>query len=391
MRPVVLFLLLIFLLTACESGAVVFAPTPLPPDVSPLSYEHPSGAFTITVPRTWAIYEQYTTTLATAAFYPAGEDQPLIVVAAVKLEDTLDSPAFSVLLNRYQTEIRPDSAHYKEESREAMGDGSWRMGGLRLTAGGITQQLNTFIQLEGVVLGIVEVILPQQPSRLAEVQAAVNSFALNAENGLEATEAQTLARVARSPLEIMNVSTWQTPAGVFYITGEIANTGTTPVSNIPIRAELVTQDGLPVAEALDTAMGYGIQPGGFAPFSLRFGQGQPSLSAGYTLQLGNAEWQLQPDTPFIANEALRWTDESEFTADGALIITGTVTNISDTLVREVRAVVTIFDTEQRVTAAAFANARPAELAPDEEAVFEFIITEYGQTPANYIVNVQGMP
>jgi hypothetical protein len=343
------------------------------------------------VPRTWAIYEQYTTILATAAFYPPGEDEAGLVVAAVKLADVPDSAALSTLLNSYQTEIRPDASRYKEESREAMGDGSWRMGGLRQTAGGITQQINTFIQLEGTALGVLEVILPQTPARLAEVQAAVNSFVLHSENGLEVAEAQTLGRAAQSTLAITNVSTWQTSAGVFYITGEIANTGTIPVSSVPIRAELVTADGLPVAEALDTAMGYGIPPGGFAPFSLRFGQGQPSLSAGYILQLGNAEWKSQTSAPLIGTEALRWTDESEFTADGALIITGTVTNAGASLVRGLRAIVTVFDGEQRVTAAAFADARPTDLAPDETAAFEFIITEYGQAPANYIVTVQGQP
>lgn len=386
-----LMLALLALLTACEGGAAVFAPTPLPPDVSPLRYDHPSGAFSITVPRTWSIYEQYTTTLASATFYAPGSLDPALVAAAVNLGTAPDSAALSALLTRFQTEIRADAARYKEESRSAMGDGSWRMGGLRQTAGSITQQVNTFLQLEGTVFGFVEVVLSTDNARNNALQAALNTFILQTDTTLEAADADTLARVSSGGLEIANVSTWQTAAGVFYITGEIANMGTTTVMAVPVRAELRTADELPIVEALDTAMGYGISPGGFAPFSLRFGGGQPSLSAGYILQIGNAQWQPDAAAQIIGGESLEWTDESQFTADGTLVITGTVTNTGSRLVRGLRVVVTVFDDAQRVTAAAFTDARPAEIAPDETAAFEFLITEYGAAPANYIINVQGQP
>lgn len=386
-----LIIALLVLLTACEGGAAVFAPTPLPPDVSPLRYDHPSGAFSITVPRTWSLYEQHTTTLASATFYAPGSDDPALVAAAVNLGAAPDSTALSALLTRYQTEIRPDAVRYKEESRSAMGDGSWRMGGLRQTTAGITQQINTFLQLEGPIFGVVEVVLSSDAARNNALQAALNTFSLHSEAALEAADADTLARVSRGGLEIANVSTWQTAAGVFYITGEIANTGTSIVTDVPVRAELRTADDLPIVEALDTAMGYGILPGGFAPFSLRFGGGQPSLSTGYILQTGNAQWQPNAEAQIIGSESLEWTDESQFTADGTLVIIGSVTNTGAQLVRGLRVIVTVFDDAQRVTAAAFTDARPAEIAPDETANFEFLITEYGAAPSNYIINVQGLP
>ncbi|HLV36001.1 MAG TPA: hypothetical protein VKY59_12835, partial [Spirillospora sp.] len=125
-----LLLLLILWLAGCGSGAVMFAPTPLPPDLSPLRYEHPSGVFAVTVPRHWPAFTQHATTLAAASFAPPGSPSPLVTLAVVNLGQPPDSSAFSDLINRYQREIRADALRYKEESRQAMGDGSWRMTGL---------------------------------------------------------------------------------------------------------------------------------------------------------------------------------------------------------------------------------------------------------------------
>ncbi len=61
-------------------------------------------------------------------------------------------------------------------------------------------------------------------------------------------------------------------AGVFFITGEVANYGGAPVANVPVQAVLSTDEQMGASEALDVVMGYAIPPGGFAPFSLRFGE-----------------------------------------------------------------------------------------------------------------------
>ena len=120
------FLFLIFLLAGCSGGAVVFAPTPAPPDLSPLHYDHPSGAFSVDVPRQWPVFAQNTTTLAAASFAPPDSLTPPLTFAVVKLSDSAES--FSDILNRYQITIRADLSHYKEVSREAMGDGQGASG-----------------------------------------------------------------------------------------------------------------------------------------------------------------------------------------------------------------------------------------------------------------------
>jgi hypothetical protein len=386
-----LFPALLALLTGCGGGAVIFAPTPLPPDISPMRYQHPGGAFGLVVPRTWAVYEQNTTTLATAAFSPPGSDHPALTVAVINLGRSLDTAEFGDLLNRYQTHIRPDLARYSEQSRQAMGDGSWRMAGLRALAGGDWQQVNTFIEQTGGFIGVIEAVIPADADLLAELQGVINTFEINTEAELQSAELPVLVAASSVPLDVVRVATWTTPAGVFYITGEIVNYGGAPVVGLPVRAVLYSEEGLPVADAQDVPMGYGILPGEFAPFSLRFGQGQPAIARTYTLTLGDGDWQPPPAGVIHGGDVLRWEDESAFNEQGELVISGTVTNTGGQTVRSPRAVVTVFGPDQTVIAARFADLTVTALQPGTAAPFEIIVPELGDQPEEYIVTIQGVP
>jgi hypothetical protein len=158
---------------------------------------------------------------------------------------------------------------------------------------------------------------------------------------------------------------------------------------VPIQVDLRSADGLTVTGAVDTVLGYGIPAGGFAPFSLRFGQGQPSLASTYTVALGGEDWQ-QSETVIYGQNEMSWTDESRFDTFNRLIINGTVSNISQNVIRQPRALVTVFDSAQNVIAASFTDVTD-ELPPGASAPFEITLPEIGGEPANYIVNVQGLP
>lgn len=383
-------LLCALLLAACSGGAVVFAPTPSPPDVSPLTYMHPGGAFSVSVPRSWSVYAQNTTTLASAAFAPPGADEPALRFAVINTGARIASGDLADILNRYQMQIRPDARRYNEVSRQAMGDGSWRLSGARRTAAGLTQQVNTFIQPVGALLALAEVIIPDDGAGLEDLQRSVNSFRVFEDAALEATDAATLAFAVGGSLDLLNVRTWTTPAGVFFITGEVVNNGAAAARDLPVRAVLRSADGLPIAEAVDLVMGYEIPAGGFAPFSLRFGQGQPTLASQYELILGGADWRPASEGAIYGAERLSWTDTSQVGADGALEIIASVTNTSSDLVRDPRVVATIFDANGAVIAAAFSDFAPL-LNPGDTASARLLITEMGGAPANYILTVQGKP
>lgn len=385
----VLLVSIMLFVTGCSGGAVVFAPTPPPPDLSPLVYTHPGGAFSVAVPRTWTLHEQNTTVLASSAFSAPGDPEPSLRLSVIRLGQEIDSVALGELIDLYQRQARPDVQQYTEISRQAMGDGSWRMTGLRLTAGGETQQVNTFIDQEGTFLGIIEVVVPDDSGRSAALQQAVNTFAINPNSSLEPAEISVLTSATLTELEFLHISTWASPAGVFFITGEVVNNSASLLTDIPVRAVLQATDSLPVAEAVDMVMGYGIPPGGYAPFSLRLGQGLSSQTTTYDLVLGSQEWESDNQRVIYGPDEMTWQEDFKLESDGALTISGSVTNTSSKTVRSPRAVATIFDSAGQVIAAAFTDIS-GQLAPDQQAPFSLTARELGGQPANYILNIQGL-
>jgi hypothetical protein len=372
----------LILLAACSGGAVVFAPTPLPPDRSPTRFAHPSGLFTVDVPRDWAAFTQSTPTLAAASFSPPGADGPLFSVAVARAAGSGD---FAALLDRYQTQVRPDIERYTEQNRAAMADGSWRMTGVRAGGAG-AGPLNTFIQAVGEYVVVSEVRMAD-PAWSTALQAAVNSVVLTPGEtaALAPADLAVLALARTSPVEITHVAAWTTPDGVFFITGEVANTGTTVIGPPQVEAALLDAAGARTAGAVDSAMTLSLAPGGFAPFSLRFGGGQPENAVGFTL---DARLAAEAAPPALA-DGLTWDDAFAFDENDRLIIQGTAANTGPAPVAGLRAVATLFDGGGRVIGAAFTDL-PGVLAPGASTPYTLRIPDVGGDPANYTVLVQGI-
>lgn len=389
-----LLLSLIFLLgvSACTGGAVVYAPTPLPPDTSPLRYEHPTGTFSLILPRDWSVFVPESIPIVTAAFSPPGSSDALLQVSVIKLdENSLQTTDFGEQLRQYQTQLRPDLEHYEEQDRQAMGDGSWRLTGLRTDAGGTTQQINTFIQRDDPLFSVIEVIMPADPALQSALQTIINTYELNTAADLPENSLSALSNKPNAEFEILNVATWHNAENVFYITGEIANHSQHSIKDVPVRALLRSADGSGIAEAIDFVMGHALPPGGFAPFSLRFGQGQPISATNYTLFVGTEDWQPELAADVIGLEALSITDERSYDSNDVLQISGEITNESNQAIQNIQVILTVFDERQRVIAARFADISPGILAPDETTSYLIAVPEIGGTPASYIVNVQAFP
>lgn len=387
-----LFLLILALLAACSNGggAVVFAPTPLPPDESPLAYAHPGGVFSLNVPRRWAAHEQYTTQLASASFAPPGSDRPLISVSAVNLGSDIDTAAFAALLDRYQSEVRLDRDHYTETSRAPMGDGSWRISGTRALPGGGSEAVNTFIERAGPLFAVTDITLPENPATFAALEAAANSLRLTPPGALQAADLDTLSGARSSDLNVVHISAWTAPDGVFYVAGEIANDGPAALTHIPVEVVLTNASGAALTGASDFVMGHALLPGGYAPFSLRFGGGQPESARHFAVRVGGDSWTPEAAPAVIGADSLAWTDSTSYQEDGALAVSGDVTNTGGQMVRSVRVTVTLFDAAQNVIGASSADLSPPTLAPGERVPYRFVFNETGGAPVNYLVSVQGL-
>ena len=385
------FLLMALVVAGCSSGAVQFAPTPLPPELNPTVYEHPSGAFSVVLPPNWSVFSQNLTTLASASFAPPESDTPLLRIAVVNLGYEIEANDMGELLLQYQTQIRPDIDRYTEQDRKSFSDGSWRLTGLRTVAGGNTQQINTFIERKGSLFGVIEVTVPTETAQRADIQRIINTYTLQSSADLPVSDISALATSSDSPLEVVNVSTWTTPDGVLYVTGEVTNHGEEVVSRIPVRALQIDANGIGLAEAVDVVMGYTLRPETFLPFSLRFGQGQVEGATRYGVIIGDDEWNPDDIIEIIGEEMFDWTDESNFNETGQLFINGEITNNSLEDAKDTKIIVTVFDDNQNVIASAFHDVQPAILAAGETTDYSLLVPDVGGTPATYILTVQALP
>lgn len=384
-------MLIILAVTGCSGGTVKFAPTPLPPELNPTEYEHPSGAFSVVLPPNWSVFSQNLTTLASTSFAPPASDTPMLRVAVINLGYEIEANDMGELLLQYQTQIRPDIDRYTEQDRQSFPDGSWRLTGLRTIAGGNTQQINTFVERSGSLFGVIEVTVPTESARRADIQRIINTFSLKSDAELPASDISALAISSDSPLEVVNVSTWTTPDGVLYVTGEVTNHGSEIVSRIPVRALQIDANGTGLAEATDRVMGYSLRPETFLPFSLRFGQGQVDGATRYGVIVGDDEWDSDDIVEIVGEEMFDWTDESNFNDAGQLFINGEITNNSLEDTKDTKLIVTVFDDQQNVIASAFHDVQPAILSAGETTDYSLLVPDVGGTPATYILTVQALP
>ena len=387
----IVLLLMILVMAGCSSGTVKFAPTPLPPELNPTEYEHPSGAFSLVLPPNWSVFSQNLTTLASTSFAAPTSDIPLIRVAVINLGYEIEANDMGELLLQYQTQIRPDIDRYTEQDRQSFPDGSWRLTGLRTVAGGNTQQINTFVERKGSLFGVIEVTVPAETARRTDIQRIINTFTLREDADLPVSDISALAISSDSPIEVVNVNTWTTAEGVLYVTGEVTNHGSNPVSQIPVTALQIDVNGTGLAEALDKVMGYTLRPETFLPFSLRFGQGQVDGATRYGVIVGDDQWNSEDVIEIVGEEMFDWTDESNFNEAGQLFINGVITNNSLEDTKDTKIIVTVFDDNQNVIASAFHDVQPAILGAGETTDYTLLVSDVGGTPATYILTVQALP
>lgn len=381
----------IILVTGCAQGAVVFEPTPLPPDRSPVTYQHPSGVFQIDVPREWAVFTETREDLVAAFFTPPDAARAVLQVAVIK-PDATGTTSLLDMVNNYQSQVRLDASRYVELERQAIGDGSWRLIGLRRPPEGREEPVNTFIAQGDNYLSVVEIMVDGSETRIQELERAANTVQVIAPNILEPAPVARLGDVTAGSLRVASINAWTTAQGVLFVTGEIANLADRTMGGIPIRVALQRADGSIVTDALDRVMGYGVAPGDFAPFSLRYGEGRSPDVQGFTINLGNAGWNPEETTPeiIIGGESLTWQDSSSISVEGHLLIEGEVTNTGSAAVRDPMIIITVFDSQRRVIAAAFTQIDGA-LQPEETASYFLRIQEMGGIPEDTITAIQALP
>jgi hypothetical protein len=374
---------LILTLTACQSGAVIFEPTPLPPDQSPLLYQHPSGAFRISVPQDWILHEQINAQLASVTFTPPNASAPALTVGVIQLADHWETLP---LIEQYQTVIRPNADGYDEQDRILMPDGSWRIVGLREVAGGLHQPVNTFFQRIDNLIAVVEIRLMNDPTRLHELETAVNTLQLNPDHRLDPTAIEMLGFISPADVQVIEFNAWTTAQNVYYVAGSVRNTTPDDLAHVPVLVSLTNDQGETIISAFDDTMGYSLPSGGTAPFSVRFGEGQPNEATRFQITVGAGT----PLTRQVNHDGLQWQErEIALTDNGHQIITGEIVNQSGVTLYDPQLIVTVFGAGDVIIGTGFITFHDGAFEPEASAPVIMRIQDLSGTPTSTLLTLQG--
>lgn len=186
------------------------------------------------------------------------------------------------------------------------------------------------------------------------------------------------------PLEvtISSVQLYRTPIGGMWLLGEVVNEGEFPATNLQVQIDLHGETGTVVQSATAWIVPSALPPGARAPFGVLLAQ----APAG----------QVQPSVAIINGETLNdlgthyfdlALQDGEVTIDeGRVQLTGTVRNAGDAAARQINVVVTLYDSQDRVTGYA-QRVLPGPLAPAASLPFSFSVTVAGGQAVDYGVVV----
>src|SRR5262249_24413827 len=143
---------------------------------------------------------------------------------------------------KYQAAINGNGAVYNEVARNAQGDGSWRLVGVRQTAIG-PRELNTFLQADKSFLSAIAVDLTDVgDQQLQLLKSVVNTYRVDPSVVLNTSNIQAAegAGVTESSgvLAFSGLFTWTNQQGSFIINGQVTNHAGGPLEAIRVTAIL---------------------------------------------------------------------------------------------------------------------------------------------------------
>jgi hypothetical protein len=387
--------LLLVLLSACNSGTTVVVATPVPPDAGFRTYRHPGGAFSLRLPPEWSVRDLSGESGVRVEFSPPGNaGLPL----SVRVSNTGEPLGASGLLEavEHYPQMLADPSAYREMSRNAQGDGSWRLAGVRQTPIG-ARQMNIFLQADGPFLTVVEADLTDLgQTELDRLTAVINTLRIDTNAAVAASGPPGALpapdSAVDSPAGVMefdNVSAWLSPRGEFVVGGLVTNRSGRPLEAIRITAALVDAQGQSLTEESNLAPLEVLADGASSPFTVRFRSGRPARAVGYEMSAAARYAEYALAGHLAADQFILGNDTATYNANGFLIVSGDVVNRTQGAAYFVKAVVAVYDDSSRVVAADSVFVNDTELLPGEVARFEVTFPELGGNAIRYTIDVEG--
>lgn len=384
-----LVLALCLLLSACSAPGVLLA-TPLPLDAAFRTYRHPSGVFTLRLPPEWSVRDVSDGSAVRAEFSAPNTNSLPLSIYVRNGGASLSAPALIEQIDLYLQTAH--GAAYRELSRTAQGDGSWRVVGVRPTGIG-ERVLNTFVQADGTFLSVIEAdVTDLDEAALQTLRTVINTLRVDPSAALGVAD---LSQAPEAPvaelgaLIFSGLHSWTAPNGDFVINGMLMNNAGAPLEAIRITALLYDANGAVLAEQANVLSAEVLLPNASAPFSIRFRGGKPARAVRYELRsVGrHAEFALQD---YLGEEAfLRGNEIARYNANGFLTISGDIVNQTQGAANFVKIIIAVFDDQGRVVAADSTFLNRPTLLPGEAARFEVVFPELGGGAIRYVISVEG--
>ncbi len=354
-------------------------------------YEHPGGVFSLQMPSSWLVADLSEGPGLLVSCTPPGAERVMLTVYVARLAATLDEAAFRQAMDAYLDATYNATLTVLE--RTAMGDGSWRVTGVRQAWDG-SLPVNVFMQRDGPFFSALEVVVPpNDPASTALLSLVVNSYRVDetADWPVGVVEAvpQPAADLilAGGNLVFSGVRSWTDEVGRLHISGRLANRAPYPLEGIEVRATLYDSAGQAAAEQVGIPPALVLLDGEYTPFEVRFDGGRPPAAVRVGLR-AMAERAVEGLRRYYGPQHFDWDDRAEYDDTGRLHIRGTVWNRGGEAAHNVQAIITFFDDADRVIG--YVTAEPGEgpLAPGASTRFDVPVPRLGAEPARYLVSVQ---
>ncbi len=387
-------------LSACGSSVrsndpVFVIATAPPPDAGFVTYEHPTGVFSLRIPPDWVAGELPEANGVRVQFTALEGEQAVtrLSVYVVNTGQPMTPEAFAQAVEAYQPPDDLAAYGWTELARAGQRDGSRRITGIRNYPMLGPRTLNVFLQGDGAFFSALEVDVTDADSSLVErLMAVVNTYRVDTDAELAVGTVQQAAAGVTSYSGVIGFNgyhAWTDRDGVFHITGEAVNTTQYPLEAVRLSGVLYDAQGRRLAEQSDILAVDVLSSGQGAPFDLRFEGGRPATAVRYELNVAarQADYALRtyygPENFAIAN------DEAVYNARGNLVVRGELANVGPNVAEAVKVVAAIWDDRGRVVAAETVFVTKPQLVPQEAVSFEVSFHDLGGSALTYTLTVLG--
>ena len=394
----ILAVLFCWLCNACQGGPVILVATAVPPDEAFRTYRYPNGVFSLRLPADWSIRDVSSTGAIRVEFSPPNNDGLPLTIYVVNTGQPIDTVTLLNSLSPFQVTLNGSSADYHEISRNAQGDGSWRLVGIRHTSIG-DRQLNIFVQADQTFLSALQIDLTNaDATRLTLLRAVANTLRINASAQLVVNN-NTGALAATPDVNVNNASVgtltfdsfleWTDSSGGFNINGQVTNHSGNPLEAVRITGLLYDAQSNVLTQAenvLDAAV---LLDGMTASFSLRFRDGKLPQAVRYELQGAARDAHYNLQTYLGPDSFLKGNEKASYNAAGDLVISGDLVNKTTQPGHAIRIAVTVYDIQQRVAGTQTTFVAKPDLLPGETSHYEVTFYQLAGNAARFVTRAEG--